>query len=363
MHSVAYDPISKVLLGGTQDVGTSYQTAPGSFTWVQLLSGDGGVTAVDADQSAHPNVTIRYTSTQFLGGFNRTRWDPKNNFLDYTAVKLKITSGPDEGKNLLDPNLMSDIQFYQPYALNAIAPSQMLMGTRKNIYESTDRGDSLDFLVNTGCDPTRSRTGCLASLAYGGKMNGEPNPDVFYVGVGSRIWHRVTGSSQPSILFRYQGGEVRSLAIDPEDYTKVYVVDNNSLIWSSADEGTTWNLITGNLRSLSADIRAIQVPRSGNIVVAGQGGVFFTPNESASPWTPLAQGLPHALFWDLNYSSSDDVLVASSIGRGAWTLAGHFTGVAPAALTGSMRSAKPTGATRVLLPVPQPPPVMAPPRR
>jgi hypothetical protein len=284
--------------------------------------------------------------------------------LGYAPVKLNITSGPGEGQNLLrfDPG---DIQFYQPYALNAITPSRMLIGTTTRIYESKDMGDSLDLLVDTGCRPTSviGGTRCLASLAYGGKTNEEPNPDVFYAGVGSRIWHRVTGSNQPSILFRYQGGEVRSLAIDPEDYTKVYVVDNNSKIWASADEETTWNLITGNLPSLSADIRAIQVPRSGNIVVAGQGGVFFAANEGASPWTPLAQGLPHALFWDLNYSSSDDVLVTSSIGRGAWTLAGHFTGVASAAPTASMQSAKPTGATRVLLPVPQRPPMRTPRRR
>jgi hypothetical protein len=362
MHSVAYDPLSKVLIGGAQDVGASYETAPGSFTWVQLLGGDGAVAAVDADQSAHPNVTIRYSSAQFLGGFNRTQWDAKNNLLDFALVKLNITSGPGEGKTLPEFDF-GDIQFYQPYALNAITPSRMLIATTTRIYESTDMGDSLDFLVDTGCSPARSRTGCLASLAYGGEMDEEANPDVFYVGVGSRIWHRVTGGDPPSILFRYQGGEVRSLAIDPEDYTKLYVVDNNSLIWASSDEGTTWNQITGNLRSLSTDIHAIQVPQPGNIVVAGQGGVFFAANEGASPWVPLAQGLPHALFWDLHYSSSDDVLVASSIGRGAWTLAGHFTGVAPAAPTGSMRSAKPTEAPRVLLPVRHRPPVMAPPRR
>jgi len=225
-------------------------------------------------------------------------------------------------------------------------------------------GDSLDFLVDdTGCRPsTIGGTGCLASLAYGGKKNKESNPDAFYVGVGSRIWHRATGGDQPAILFGYQGGEVRSLAIDPEDYAKVYVVDNNSLIWASSDEGTTLNQITGNLGSLSTNIRAIQVPQPGKIVVAGQGGVFFTPNAGASPWAPLAQALPHSLFWELHYSSSDDVLVAASIGRGAWTLSGYFTGVAPTAPTESMRSAKPTGTASVLLPVPQLqlPPVRAP---
>jgi len=361
MHSVAYDPLSKVLIGGSQDVGTAYQTAPGSFTWVQLLGGDGAVAAVDDDQSAHPNVTIRYSSAQYLGGFNRTQWDAKNNLLGFANVKLNIKSGPGEGQTLLQFNL-GDIQFYQPYALNTIQPSRMLIGTATMIYESTDMGDSLNFLINTGCVPKSTKLGCLASLAYGGKRSGEANPDVFYVGTGSTIWHRAMAGNQPSLLPAYMGGEVQSLAIDPEDYTKVYVVDNNSTIWASLDEGNTWTKISGNLSSFSTKILAIQVPQSGHIVVAGQGGMFFTAT-GGSTWAPLAQGLPHALFWDLHYSSSDDVLVASSIGRGSWTLSGYFTGAPPAAPAVSTSEVKPTAVKAVSLPVPQPPPVMTPPRR
>ncbi len=46
LHSVAYDPLSNIVFGGTQDNGTPIQTAPGEITWVQLRGGDGGNVSV-----------------------------------------------------------------------------------------------------------------------------------------------------------------------------------------------------------------------------------------------------------------------------------------------------------------------------
>jgi hypothetical protein len=86
LHSVAYDPLSNIVFGGTQDNGTPIQTAPGEITWVQLRGGDGGNVAVDSDQTSHPGTTIRYTSSQFFGFFNRTTWNAANTRL---AVRLR----------------------------------------------------------------------------------------------------------------------------------------------------------------------------------------------------------------------------------------------------------------------------------
>src|SRR5262249_43452386 len=66
-HSVAYDPVSHVIIGGLQDNGYVVQSAPGSPTWSEFMSGDGGVVAVDSDQAAHPGTSIRYSSIQFFG--------------------------------------------------------------------------------------------------------------------------------------------------------------------------------------------------------------------------------------------------------------------------------------------------------
>src|SRR5262249_27791383 len=62
-HHVAYDPLSNIILGGTQDNGTPEQITPGGSTWNNIQPvGDGGVVAVDSDQTAHPGTSIRYSS-------------------------------------------------------------------------------------------------------------------------------------------------------------------------------------------------------------------------------------------------------------------------------------------------------------
>ncbi len=50
-HSIAYDPLSNIIFGGTQDNGTPVHWCAGSITWNQLIGADGGVVAIDANQS------------------------------------------------------------------------------------------------------------------------------------------------------------------------------------------------------------------------------------------------------------------------------------------------------------------------
>jgi len=321
-HSVAYDPLSNVVFGGAQDTGTTIQNAPGSFTWTELLQGDGGVVAVDGDQTAHPGTSIRYSSFDFLDFFNRSTWSAGNTLVgSLTQVGLTITSGAGTGLTL--SQFDANIQFYNPYVLNRISPSRMLIGT-KNIYDSTDRGDTLANLGFTGQ--------FITSLAYGGRFGGVPQPDVFYVGAGSSILHRVTVGGPVTALSAYPGGNVRSLVMDPENYRKIYVVDAQSRVWGSFDEGISWMNLTANLPTLCGDVRTIEVfsPDAGIrntvLIVGGLGGVFQMrrPGAGGASWIPLSAGLPHGLVLDLHYDYTNDVLVAGILGRGAWTLTSFF---------------------------------------
>src|SRR5205085_1678512 len=87
-----------------------------------------------------------------------------------------------------------NIAGYQPFVLNAINPRRMLIGT-ENLYESLDQGDSLTDLGFTGAFVGGFGTGASWSMgtpmAYGGRLNGVANPDVFYAGSGAHVLHRV----------------------------------------------------------------------------------------------------------------------------------------------------------------------------
>src|SRR5262249_60150841 len=112
-----------------------------------------------------------------------------------------------------------------------------------NIYYSFDQGDSPNnlgsFDVAIGAPSPPIVYG--RNLAYGGRLNGVANPDVFYAGASSpdiftgtgRIYHRVHAGDPITQLSAYPGGTVISLAMDPQDYRRVYAVDQQNRVWAS----------------------------------------------------------------------------------------------------------------------------------
>jgi len=160
---------------------------------MQIQGRDGEIVAVDADQSAHPGISYRYHSGPAFDQFSSTTWDANNlpmrdsntGDLVRRPVKLNIISGPGAGKTLYEFD-GSNIEGRNNYVLNAIAPKRMLIATN-NLYESFDGGDSLN---NLGDAAEHIGIGDGQPLAYGGRLNGVNKPDVFYVGAGTRIFHR-----------------------------------------------------------------------------------------------------------------------------------------------------------------------------
>jgi hypothetical protein len=212
----------------------------------------------------------------------------------------------------------------------------MLLGTA-SIYESFNGGDSLTNFGLAGQ--------FITSLSYGSRLNGLPFPDVFYVGTATnssaptpQIFHRMTLGGPITLLSAYPGGTIRSLVMDPQNYTHVFVVDSSSRVWTSMDEGATWTELTANLPMLMRDVRKIEIfspsssPLNTVLIVGGLGGVFQMrrPGAAGTSWTPLGTNLPHALFTDLRYDYPCDVLTAGTLGRGVFTITGAFRGASTA---------------------------------
>jgi hypothetical protein len=344
LHSVAYDPVSNVVVGGAHENGIAAQQAPGQLAWIDSQNeGDGGVVAIDSDQSAHPGTSIRYSSYQFLESFTRQTVDANNVASPAVPVGLQIVAGDGAGQNLFDydPN----IRFMQPFVLNAVDPSRMLIGTT-NLYESFDRGDTLTNLGFTGAFIGGNDLFGLPFgrfMAYGGRLNGVAYPDVLYVssgaspllgGHGAQLLHRVHLGDPLTPLSSYPGLGAASVAVDPQDYRRVYVADATNRVFASFDEGATWHDLTANLSTLTSGHlgRTIEIystspgTKEDVLMVGNLGGVFemIHPDGPGAHWVRLGDGLPHALTMDLHYDYTDNVLVAGTLGRGAWTLSDPF---------------------------------------
>jgi hypothetical protein len=356
-HNVAYDPLSKVIIGGTQDNGSPIQATSGKQLWDNSFTvpGDGGVVQVDADQTAHPGTSIRYNSAQFLNGFNRSTWDANNNFVSDSLIGLNIVAGPGAGQNLL--NFDPFVQFYNPIAVNTVDSSRLLIGTA-GLYESFDRGDTLtnlNYFNGSFVGGTSFfNLGYGQPMAYGGHLGGVGNPDVIWAGIGNQVVYREHLGDPLQAVPGYQGDYVETIAVDPQNYRHIFVVDGSSQVWTSNDAGQSFQNITANLTQLTPFATTLEfistgpAPRDQMLVAGGLNGVFALGLHSTpqNPWYRLGVNLPNAIVLDLRYNAQDNLLLAGTNGRGAWTLndpllapgggtAGPAAAAAPASTSGN----------------------------
>ena len=323
MHDIAYDPVSKVLIGGNQDTGTPQQFPRGETTWTTVTTADGGDVAVDASEA--PDVSYRYSSIQFFGGFRRYAYDATGVLVGFEFPALALG-----GVSVYE--LAPNFDFVQHFSLNAVNPRRAVIGA-VSVFETFDRfatlteaaalnGDALDR-----ADATAYGCADNADLLYFG--HGSAFTSAGQVTVRQSLGEDGAPSADDLQATGYVGGKVRDIVIDQQDCATVYAIEALR-VFASNDTGATWRDITGNLADAPVnypDLRNIEVVPSGGmfgidnaVVVGSRAGVHVMFPRAQGVWFSMNDGLPHAPVWDLAYSAEDDALFAATLGRGAWRL-------------------------------------------
>jgi len=371
-YGVAYDSLNDTIFGGLQDNGSARQRDPADplypFNWNGVQGADGGIPLVSTDGV----TSTQYTSAQNLGGFTRRTVDATNTQTGSVGVGLVVDGatnnpGPVAANTIFGVERAlpggTTIQFIQPYVLNEIDANRLLIGTNF-LYESFNRGDNLTALGglldlngdglnndNDFSDPPANTmpltdegdefrplnpVGAVGAMAYGGRQGGMDNADVTYVGTGGgtvngtfgRLFLRTADTTGTladfATLTAYAGGTPRDIVLDPDDWATAYVIDADD-VFVTVDAGVSWDNITENLDLVTSDFRSVELitGASGDmLLVGGLLGIFRSevgPSVTAQ-WTEFGTGLPNALVRDLQFDAGDDVLVAGTWGRGAWTI-------------------------------------------
>jgi Ca2+-binding RTX toxin-like protein len=190
----------------------------------------------------------------------------------------------------------------------------MLLGGSNAVYTSTDGGANITPITGPGAN--------RVAMTYGAS----DNIDIVYVGSGSDVFVRTTAGGNLVSTGAPATSTVTDVLVDPTDSMTAYAVDADQ-VFQTVNGGTTWTDITGNL--IDTDLRTIAfVPGTPDeIAVGGRSGVNHMRTDSVGNWGTLAAGLPEVLVFDLDYDPTDDLLVAGTLGRGAWVL--QFTGPSP----------------------------------
>lgn len=328
MYSVAYDTNTNTLIGGTQDTGTAEQNTAGGGTWTQVNQNNGGMVAVDNITLAAQGQSIRYTSSPYLGRANgdfiASTYDANNNLVTSTKPALVISA---TGQTLYqaEPNL----PYVTTLALNAVNPKRLVIGGANSVYESLDGGQTLTALgVGGSANPLFG-----AAMAYGGYINGIANPNVLWVGANNQVLLRTQAGGALAPVAGYSGGNVRALAINPNNWQIAVVADSNGQVWYTTNAGLSFTNITGTLGTAgalqglngqAADLHSLAfVPSAttGLIYVGTQDGVY--QYQTATPtagWARYGASLPDVPVFSLQYVPSQQLLAVGTLGRGAFLI-------------------------------------------
>lgn len=127
------------------------------------------------------------------------------------------------------------------------------------------------------------------------------------------------------------GRIITRMAVDPTNSSRVVVVATNAegsrpQVFESLDEGRNWNDITvaGSSINQAYNGQAVAFLSQGQVsflVVGTSDGIYL---RSGQGWNLLAEGMPTVAVYDMTYSSEDDRLVVSTLGRGVWFLPAAF---------------------------------------
>jgi photosystem II stability/assembly factor-like uncharacterized protein len=344
LYSVAYDDLNHSFLAGAQDNGCVAQIlqqigAQSYQLWEEGIGGDG--VGVQVDTTSAPGLAFYYMEIAHGEIFYRFTLDGADNVLGAHRIGL-IVDGTN-GKSL--PDVDDSTLFDQPYELNAVDPTRMLIGT-SFLYESFDRGDHLDRLAGG------AEVGPVTALAYGGWLKHVANPDVAYVGTSGpdKLLLRTAAGDAFTPLTAYPGGTPQDIALDPQDWRRAYVVSNNQ-VWATSDAGRSWLNITGNLDTLTpatrvgaggsyTSLRTVAVisrsPGLGDdiVLVGGFGGVYAIRHpglgRASLTWSKLGEGFPTVVVTDVRYDAKDDIVIAGTLGRGVWSLSHPRRSLRPA---------------------------------
>jgi photosystem II stability/assembly factor-like uncharacterized protein len=305
IHSVAHNTLTDIVVIGTQDNGTHQQVAASNLRWRFINGGDGGDVAID-NEALGATGAYTYLSSQNLGGFRRRQTDPANTFI----------------ASLTFPAI-TDAQFVTPIELNPTNQRRLLVGGSTNLYEAVGAGSASTgtppVYVTIAPSPPLLSGANQGALAYGAA----DDPNAIYAGKGAAVIKRAGAATTMSATAALPAGAatITDVGMNPQNSLRVAAIDNDQVFFS-ADGGTSWTDISFNIASVSSfDFRTVEfiTGSMGEMLTLGTRSGVYILRAGETTWVRLGTGMPDVLVYDLRYVPSRQMLVAGTLGRGAWT--------------------------------------------
>ena len=311
-YGVSIHPTStNYFLAGAQDNGTHQFNGPGLTSSVEILGGDGGITAIDQDEP------MFQTGAYVYANFRRST----NGGATWSSSGSSSTLG----------------QFINPYDYD---------NTANKVYAGYSAGQYLKW-----DDPQSGFTFIPVSIAAFGTAEVAsatvspytPNRVFFGLTNGKVIQVDNADQATPNAIditpAGTAAGYVNSVIIGLSDQNLTVTLTNafatsTTSIWNTTNGGTSWTGIDGNLPEMPVYWAVYHPDADTKMYIATEAGVWSTDaiNGSSTVWT-VESTFPTVKTSMLKYRSSDRTIAASTYGRGLWSAIIPNSTCTPASIT------------------------------
>jgi len=269
-----------VVVGGTQDNGS--MMSGGALFWTGISFGDGGWALID-----YTNPNILLTSSQF-GNLQRHDLNTRA----FTPLPNRLNFQP---------------PFITPFVIDPLIPTTIWAGTRA-LERSQDFGATWSVF-----SPTLPSE--VSAIAIG-----RGTPKTIFVGTKNGFLALTRDGGAQWFGGTLVGRAISDVANDPNEPLRFAITHSGFggfKVLLTQDGGQNFANITGNLPDLPTNAFAF-TPQRSRFFLATDIGVFES-TDAGGTWG-LTQGLPLIPVTDLVYHAASNRLIASTYGRGVWSL-------------------------------------------
>lgn len=310
--SLAPEPGSNFMVGGTQDNGSQIGNAPGSSAWRWSPEGGDGMPGGVA-----PLADDRYYTAVYYGKlFSYTRAGRLVQTFATNTDLHQLFVNP----CALDPNNSSLLY-------SAAGSDSITSGVwRNDSVKSTNPAAAWTFLTTT-----LQASGQVSALGLS-TLN---SPNVLYFGTTGgkvfRVDNAATGSSPTvtNITGSLLPGYVICIAVDPTNSNNALLVYSNynfQSLWYTTNGGTTWSDEEGNMAgNAGPSLRWAKIFYVGGVThyfLAASTGIYYTTalKGTSTVWTQEGtSSVGNVVTEMLDWRPSDGTLAAATHGRGVFT--------------------------------------------